>query len=83
VGMFVASAACALVFWLFDWAARHHSLEFAAATLGSAALSLGNGSLATTVGSGGLGLIALTLLVMQPQLRRAGGEAESASETSR
>ena len=81
-GMFVASAACALVFWLFDWAAKHHSVAFAAATLGGAALSLANSSLATTVASSGLGLIALTLLVMQPVRGRERDKATSLLETT-
>jgi hypothetical protein len=52
---------CALVFWVLDSTAKGHDLRLTALTVSFAALNLANISLFTSLLSGGLGLLIVSL----------------------
>ena len=61
IGIPIVSAIAALVFWLFDSIARVHDSRFVTVALGNIALIFANGSIFTTIMSGGLFLLAIAL----------------------
>jgi hypothetical protein len=63
-GILVISAVCALVFWAMDSAARGHDIRFAALATTYAAYNLANISIFTSLYSGGLAILILTLFFM-------------------
>lgn len=63
-GILVASALCALLFWLIDSAAARHDPRFVGLVTFYGTYSLANLSLFTTFLSGGLGLLILTLYAL-------------------
>ena len=60
-GILIISVLCALVFWVLDSTARGHDLRLTALTVSFAALNLANISLFTSLLSGGLGLLMISL----------------------
>lgn len=61
IGIPILSAIALVVFWIFDSIARLHDHRFVTVTLGNIALIFANGSLFTTIISGGLLLLTITL----------------------
>lgn len=61
MGIPIVSAIAAVVFWFFDSIAKLHDVRFVTVTLGNIALIFANGSLFTTIISGGLFLLIVTL----------------------
>jgi hypothetical protein len=61
IGIPIVSAIAAVIFWLFDSIARRHDTRFVTVTLGNIALIFANGSIFTTILSGGLFLLVVTL----------------------
>ena len=61
IGIPIVSAIAAVVFWLFDSIARPHDPRFATLALGNIALIFANGSIFTTMVSGGFFLLVVTL----------------------
>jgi hypothetical protein len=69
-GILVISALCALVFWVLDSASRGHDVRFVALATTYAAYNLANISIFTSLFSGGLALLILTLYLMPRQTGR-------------
>jgi hypothetical protein len=61
VGVPIVSAIAAVIFWLFDSIARAHDPRFVTVALGNIALIFANGSLFTTIVSGGMLLLIVAL----------------------
>lgn len=63
IGIPIVSAIAAVVFWFFDSIARSHDHRFVTVALGNIALIFANGSIFTTMISGGLFLLIIALYV--------------------
>jgi hypothetical protein len=69
-GILLVSFFCAFVFLLLDSAAKRHDPRFAALVITYAAYNISNISIFTSLFSGGLALIILTLYLMPPENTR-------------
>jgi hypothetical protein len=63
-GILLVSALCAFVFWTLDSVAQGHDSRLAALVISYVAYNFANGSLFTTLLSGGLGLLMVILYLM-------------------
>jgi len=63
-GILLVSAFCALIFWVLDSVAQKHDPRLATLVITYAAYNIANGSLFTTLLSGGLGLLMVILYLM-------------------
>jgi hypothetical protein len=65
-GVLLVSVICALIFWMLDSIAERHDIRFSTLAIGYVAYNFANGSLFTTLLSGGLALL-MILLYFMPQ----------------
>lgn len=79
-GILLVSLLCTLVFWILDSTARRHDPKFATLVISYAAYNFANGSLFTTLLSGGLSLLMVLLYLMPGDVaERSPGPAFSPS----
>jgi len=79
VGILLASAFCAFLFWGIDSVSQKHDPRLAALVLSYAVYNLGNLSLFTTVLSGGMGLLVVFLYFLPARKESLGNDSRRMS----